>query len=138
MNAAGGAFDWLAEEPDLYSDADLVARFLARPGITFGAIVLTDFPFTDLTAAKHRPALVTSTDNDRRTDVVVAYITSVPRNDPDAVPASPPTVWFLRCFAGAMQGRLPNVLCARFDSKGNAPCSGCQRVCRRPGSATMQ
>jgi hypothetical protein len=27
MNAAGGAFDWLAEEPDLYSDADLVERF---------------------------------------------------------------------------------------------------------------
>jgi hypothetical protein len=25
MNAAGGAFDWLAEEPGLYSDADLVA-----------------------------------------------------------------------------------------------------------------
>jgi hypothetical protein len=25
MNCAGGAFDWLAEEPDLYSDADLVA-----------------------------------------------------------------------------------------------------------------
>jgi hypothetical protein len=24
INAAGGAFDWLAEEPDLYSDADLV------------------------------------------------------------------------------------------------------------------
>jgi len=27
MNASGGAFDWLAEEPDLYSDADLVERF---------------------------------------------------------------------------------------------------------------
>ena len=27
MNAAGGAFDWLAEEPELYSDADLVERF---------------------------------------------------------------------------------------------------------------
>ena len=27
MNATGGAFDWLAEEPDLYSDADLVERF---------------------------------------------------------------------------------------------------------------
>ena len=26
MNAAGGGFDWLAEEPDLYSDADLVER----------------------------------------------------------------------------------------------------------------
>ncbi len=27
INAAGGAFDWLADEPDLYSDADLVERF---------------------------------------------------------------------------------------------------------------
>lgn len=29
--------------------------------IPFGAIVLTDFPFTDLSAAKRRPALVVST-----------------------------------------------------------------------------
>ena len=27
INEAGGAFDWLAEEPDLYSDADLVERY---------------------------------------------------------------------------------------------------------------
>jgi hypothetical protein len=27
INAAGGAFDWLAEEPDLYSDVDLIERF---------------------------------------------------------------------------------------------------------------
>jgi hypothetical protein len=27
LNAAGGAFDWLAEEPELYSDADLIERF---------------------------------------------------------------------------------------------------------------
>jgi hypothetical protein len=27
INAAGGAFDWLAEEPDLYSDNDLIERF---------------------------------------------------------------------------------------------------------------
>jgi len=27
INAAGGAFDWLSEEPDLYSDADLVERY---------------------------------------------------------------------------------------------------------------
>ncbi len=58
-------------------------------GISFGAIVLTDFPFTDLTAAKRRPALVISTGNDRRTDVVVAYITSISRNDPDAMPIAP-------------------------------------------------
>jgi mRNA interferase MazF len=58
-------------------------------GIVFGAIVLTDFPFTDLTATKRRPALVISTDNERRTDVVVAYITSVPRSEPDAMPILP-------------------------------------------------
>lgn len=58
-------------------------------GIPFGTIVLTDFPFTDLSAAKHRPALIVSTDNVRRTDVVVAYITSVLRTDPDAMPMAP-------------------------------------------------
>jgi hypothetical protein len=26
INAAGGGFDWLADEPDLYSDGDLVER----------------------------------------------------------------------------------------------------------------
>ena len=89
INAAGGAFNWLAEEPDLYSDADLVERFQSSTGIPFGAIILTDFPFTDLTAAKRRPALVISGDNDRRTDVIVAYITSIPRGDPDAVAIAP-------------------------------------------------
>jgi hypothetical protein len=27
INAMGGGFDWLADEPDLYSDADLIERF---------------------------------------------------------------------------------------------------------------
>jgi hypothetical protein len=27
INAEGGAFDWLAEDPGLYRDADLVERF---------------------------------------------------------------------------------------------------------------
>lgn len=58
-------------------------------GLPFGAIVLTDFPFTDLTATKRRPALVISADNDRRTDIIVAYITSIPRNDPDAISIMP-------------------------------------------------
>ena len=58
-------------------------------GISFGAIVLTDFPFTDLTAAKRRPAPVISSNNDRRTDVIVAYITSISRNDPDAMAIAP-------------------------------------------------
>lgn len=29
INASGGALDWLAEEPDLYSDAGLVERYRA-------------------------------------------------------------------------------------------------------------
>jgi mRNA interferase MazF len=57
--------------------------------IPFGAIVLTDSPFTDLSAAKRRPALVSSTDNERRTDVIVGYITSMPREDGDAMPIAP-------------------------------------------------
>ena len=27
INATGGGFEWLADEPDLYSDADLVERY---------------------------------------------------------------------------------------------------------------
>ena len=27
INAAGGAFDWLADEPDLYNESDLVERY---------------------------------------------------------------------------------------------------------------
>ena len=57
--------------------------------VPFGTIVLTNFPFTDLLSVKRRPAMVVSTDNDRRSDVVVAYITSVPRIEPDAVPIVP-------------------------------------------------
>lgn len=57
--------------------------------IPFGAIVLTDFPFTDLSASKRRPALVVSTDNQRRTDVIVAYITSIPRDELDSMPIAP-------------------------------------------------
>ena len=57
--------------------------------IPFGAIVLTDFPFTDLSASKRRPALVVSTDNHRRTDVIVAYITSIPRDEIDSMPIAP-------------------------------------------------
>ena len=42
----------------------------------FGSIVFVSFPFTDLSDSKLRPALVVSRDNDRRTDVVLAFITS--------------------------------------------------------------
>ena len=52
----------------------------------FGAIVLARFPFTDLSGDKRRPALVVSRDNNRRADVVVCFITSVPRSGPDAAP----------------------------------------------------
>lgn len=58
-------------------------------GLPFGAIVLSDFPFTDLSALKRRPALVISKENERHTDIVVAYITSVPRDDRDAMSIAP-------------------------------------------------
>jgi mRNA interferase MazF len=55
----------------------------------FGSIVLTRFPFTDLSGDKRRPALVVSRDNDRRSDLVVCFITSVPRSGPDMAPLAP-------------------------------------------------
>ena len=59
----------------------------------FGSIILARFPFTDLSGDKRRPALVVSRDNDRRTDLVMCFITSVPRSGPDmaAIEASPGT-----------------------------------------------
>lgn len=47
-----------------------------------GVIVLTKFPFTDLSATKRRPALVLSPDNPVDPDVIVAFISSI-------VPVSP-------------------------------------------------
>jgi mRNA interferase MazF len=49
-----------------------------------GDIVLLPFPFTDLTAAKTRPAVVVSVEAFQRDtgDVTVAMITSVPRTTP--------------------------------------------------------
>ncbi|MBI0539138.1 type II toxin-antitoxin system PemK/MazF family toxin [Roseomonas sp. KE2513] len=55
----------------------------------FGSIVLTRFPFTDLSGDKRRPALVVSRHNGRRTDLVVCFITSVPRSGPDMAPIEP-------------------------------------------------
>jgi mRNA interferase MazF len=49
----------------------------------FGSIVLAPFPFTDLSGDKRRPALVVSRDNHRRADLMVCFITSVPRAGPD-------------------------------------------------------
>lgn len=59
-----------------------------------GDIVLVPFPFTDLSSAKQRPALVVSSDvlNSMRDDVLVAAITSqIPAElEPDefSIPAS--------------------------------------------------
>jgi mRNA interferase MazF len=59
--------------------------------IGFGDIVLTRFPFTDLSGSKVRPALVISKDNARRRDVVLAFITSNSNaaNIPDALVIHP-------------------------------------------------
>lgn len=58
----------------------------------FGSVVFTRFPFTDLTGAKLRPALVVSADNDPRLDVVLAYITSRPDAGPDTVAVLPTAI----------------------------------------------
>ena len=42
-----------------------------------GTIVLTRFPFTDLSANKRRPAIVVSRDSKNSVDVIAAFITSV-------------------------------------------------------------
>ena len=52
----------------------------------FGSIALARFPFTDLSGEKRRPCLVVSQGNDRRSDVVVCFITSVTRTGPDMAP----------------------------------------------------
>ncbi len=54
--------------------------------VPFGSIILARFPFTDLSGAKSRPALVVSADNDRRADLIVCFITSMPRSGPDMAP----------------------------------------------------
>lgn len=41
-----------------------------------GTIVLTHFPFSDLSASKRRPAIVISKNNEKNTDIIVAYISS--------------------------------------------------------------
>lgn len=57
----------------------------------FGSIVFVAFPFTDLTNTKVRPSLVVSKDNDRRSDVVLAFISSRDHLTalPDAVSIQP-------------------------------------------------
>ena len=46
-----------------------------------GTIVLTLFPFTDLTSAKRRPAVVISKLSEYKTDAIVAFISSVIPNE---------------------------------------------------------
>ena len=57
----------------------------------FGTIVLARFPFTDSSGTKLRPALVISRDNHRRSDLVLAFITSNARlaTSPDALELQP-------------------------------------------------
>ncbi len=57
---------------------------------SFGSIVLTRFPFTDLSGSKVRPALVISRNNASRADIVLAFITSqLPVSGPDALEIEP-------------------------------------------------
>jgi hypothetical protein len=69
---AGKGFDWLAEAPGGYSDADLLER--APGGFGFGRIILARVPFTDRAGAKRRPAPGFSRDNERGPDRVVGFI----------------------------------------------------------------
>jgi len=45
-----------------------------------GTIVLTLFPFTDLTSSKRRPAIIVSKYSRSKKDVIVAFISSVIQN----------------------------------------------------------
>jgi mRNA interferase MazF len=47
-----------------------------------GTIVLTKFPFTDLSSSKRRPAVTISRFNHEREDVIVAFISSVIPEEP--------------------------------------------------------
>ena len=70
-----------------------MAKLISSGGemFEFGSIVLTRFPFTDLSGGKLRPALVVSRENSRRTDLVLAFITSKQQsaNMPDAAAILP-------------------------------------------------
>lgn len=55
-----------------------------------GDIILVPFPFTDLSSAKVRPALVLSATNDKKPDVIVCFISSnLDRQNPHAVRVEP-------------------------------------------------
>lgn len=42
-----------------------------------GTIVLVQFPFTNFTSSKRRPALILSANNELKKDVIVAFISSI-------------------------------------------------------------
>jgi len=69
----------------LHRRPDLMRPPRQRAGWVFasGRIALTRFPFTDPSGHKRRPALVVSRDEHRRADLVVCFVTSVPRPGPD-------------------------------------------------------
>lgn len=46
-----------------------------------GDVILTPFPFTDLTAAKVRPALIISSDKRKGEDILICFISSVFNSD---------------------------------------------------------
>ena len=50
--------------------------------MTRGTIVLTPFPFTDLTGAKVRPAVIVSRSDRPGDDVILAFISSIPPQRP--------------------------------------------------------
>ena len=57
-----------------------------------GDIILVPFPFTDLSSAKVRPALVLSHGNDHKPDVIVCFISSnLEGKNPSAVRIEPKT-----------------------------------------------
>lgn len=90
----------------------------------FDSIVLTRFPFTDLSGDKRRPTLVVSRDNQRRADLVVCFITSVPRTGPDTAPLAP--------FPGTGL-KIRSVV--RFDKLTTSASSRPHRSCRRASIA---
>ncbi len=57
----------------------------------FGSIVLVPFPFTDLSAAKVRPALIVSKGDTSSRDVIVCFITSQETHSaqPHTLPLTP-------------------------------------------------
>ncbi len=54
-----------------------------------GSIILTKFPFTDLSAEKRRPGIVVSASVNQQNDIIVAFISSI------VPPASNPTDYIL-------------------------------------------